>query len=567
MEKVWQILPAVSEDFISQFPEYNQAVLQILWNRGFRNREEIDNFFGNNFEKIHDPFLFNQMEEAVEVIIKNIKAGNRITIFGDYDADGVTSTAVLYEILEIFKADASFYIPDRFEEGIGLNKDAIKKLKDSGTKLIITVDCGIVSYEEVEYAKSLGLEIIITDHHTPREDLNLLPKTIIINPLAPGEKYPFKKLAGVGVAQKLKEALISKSKLSDEMKTRLINRSYDLVAVGLVADCMSVLGENRLLLKKGMSELNQTTRTGLKELIKIAGLNTGKELDSWNIGFQLAPRINAAGRLVHADKAVNLLITKDIKEAQDAALSLNELNSERQRITSEIVAEAESQIEESDNFSIVCVSGRENIWPEGVIGLVASRICEKYHKPTLIITRAEEGLKGSGRSIEEFNIIKAIEECSPYLEKYGGHPGACGFSLKEENYSKFKEEFKKNSANKLINVNLSPNIKIDAEIKVEDISEELTSMIEKFAPFGVDNFRPKFLTKHLVIKDIMTMGADGQHIKFRINSHWAVAFGQSENWKRFQIGDLVDVVYYLEINEFNGRRELQMKLVDIKEKN
>jgi single-stranded-DNA-specific exonuclease len=310
MQKKWQVMPKINSDFITKNPDYDQVVLQLLFNRGIKIKEEIDSFFSDSYEGINDSFLFDQMSEVVDLIIKNIKEKNKITIYGDYDADGVTSTVVMCEILTLFKASVDYYIPDRFEEGIGLNKKAIKNLQKNGTKLIITVDGGIVSKKEVEYGKEIGVNIIITDHHTPREES--LPDTLIINPLTPGEKYPFKSLAGVCVAQKLREALIKKSKLNNEMKERLINKSYDLLAVGLIADCMSLIGENRVLLKKGMEELNKTNRVGIIELIKVSKIS-GK-LDSWNVGFQLAPRINAAGRLVHAKEAVKLLLTKDANE-------------------------------------------------------------------------------------------------------------------------------------------------------------------------------------------------------------------------------------------------------------
>ena len=286
-------------------------------------------------------------------------------------------------------------------------------------------------------------------------------------------------------------------------------------------------------------------------------------MDSWNVGFQIAPRINAAGRMVHAKRAVTLLTTKDPGEAVAIAAELNDLNAERQKITNEIVAEAEMQIN-SDDKIIICLSPKDNIWPEGIIGLVASRLCEKYYKPVLVITRSGEDLKGSGRSIEEFNIIKAIEDCKVHLKKYGGHPGACGFSLTENNFSGFSDEIKTITADSLKDAELVPRIDIDAEVDINDVDEGLLEETDRFKPFGAENSKPKFLTTNVQIRDIVTMGNDGQHIKFRINSHWALAFGQAEEWKDYKIGDMIDVVYYLEMNEFNGRREVQMKLVDVR---
>ncbi len=585
-EKQWQILPKISDEFIKKYPEYGRLVLQMLYNRGLIEKEEIEDFLTPPTPLwkggFNDPFLFNNMAAAIDLIIKHIKEGSKIIIYGDYDADGVTSTAILIETLTTLKANLEPYIPDRVTEGYGLNKKAISELADGGAKLIITVDGGIRSKEEVKLAKNLGLDVIITDHHIAPAfakatagktgEKSGLPDCLIINPIVDGEQYPYKKLAGAGVAFKVAKAIISKSKLAEESKKKLEEKILDLAAIGTVADCVSLLGENRNLVKRGLEVLNNTKRVGLKELINVAEIK-GK-IDSWNIAFQIAPRLNAAGRMDHANTAFELLVTKNKEEAQALARRLNEKNTDRQRITKEIVEQISSDFEQSamDDKIIIAVSPPDNIWNEGVIGLAAGKLSERYYRPALVITRGEEGLKGSGRSIDEFNIMEAIEECAEFLEKYGGHPAACGFCLKEENLEKFSAKIKKITADKLAEINLRPKITIEAELKLGDIGEELINSVNQFAPFGEDNERPKFASFGARIVDIFNMGTDRQHIKLRVKDSEAdsikiisaIGFGQSEQWKELKIGGIIDIVYYIEMNEFNGRRDAQLKIVDIK---
>lgn len=566
-------MPKIEDDFLEKYPEYDQVVLQLLSNRGLTKEDEIKIFLKPEYKKTFDPFLFKDMAFAVDLIIKHIKSKNKIIVYGDYDADGVTASALLFEILKILKAKIDIYIPDRVSEGYGLNKEAIDKITKKDIKLIITVDGGIRNQKEVAYAKSNGLDIIITDHHVPPKEKVNLPDCLIINPLVSTDKYPFQYLAGVGVAFKLAKALINKSKLSATNKKALEEKVLDLVAIGTVADCVSLLAENRILVKKGLEILNQTTRIGLQELIQEAQINksnslkANKKLETWNIGFQIGPRLNAAGRMEHANTAFELLITENKKEAANLAKRLNNRNMERQKVTEEIVQEVAKQIDLENNDKIIigiCPKG-EIAWNEGVVGLVAGRISEKYYLPALIMTKTKDGFKGSGRSVSEFNLIKAIEDCSQFLDKYGGHPAACGFSLKEKNLDSFIEKIKKIASEKLKDIKLLPKINIDCEIDLNEINESLVSDIEKFSPFGQNNPKPKFVSRNIIIKDIMTMGAEGQHIKFRFdNNLWAIAFGQAGKWSDLKIGDKIDIVYYIEKNEFNGRSEVQLKVVDIK---
>ncbi|PJB15543.1 single-stranded-DNA-specific exonuclease RecJ [Candidatus Falkowbacteria bacterium CG_4_9_14_3_um_filter_38_19] len=582
---IWKILPKISENFVKQYPQYNRVILQLLSNRNLKDQADIRKFLYPNYKDLLDPFLFKQMEAAVNLIIQHIKAGSKIIVYGDYDADGITAATVLVETLVIFKAQVDVYIPDRVSEGYGLNKKAINELAQAGAKLIITVDNGIRNREEVEYLKQLGLDIVITDHHEVPQDKNAWPVSLIINQMA--EDYPFKFLAGVGVAFKVALALIKKSKLAEEYKERLEEKILDLVAVGTVADCVSLIGENRILVQAGLKILNQKRRIGLTELINIAQINSADKLiNAWNIGWQIAPRLNSAGRLEHANTAFRLLITKDKKEAQTIAKKLNDQNSQRQKITDEIVEYCRQQIDQRavDDKILIITSpnlagaskltsdetGREDnqSWPEGVIGLVAGRLCEQYSEPAIVITQYEGEIKGSGRSIEEFDITQAIEQFKNNFTKFGGHAAACGFTLKSPaDLVEFSQKLKQLANDRLQGIDLTPKLMIEAELLLADIDEELVQRLEDFEPFGEDNPRPKFVSFNLTIMDKVIMGANSQHIKFRFNNFWALAFGQTEKWGNLKIGDKVDLVYYLEFNEFNGHKAIQLKVIDIKSHN
>ncbi|MBA3046787.1 single-stranded-DNA-specific exonuclease RecJ [Patescibacteria group bacterium] len=599
-QKNWLTLPKAEDNLIKQYPDYSQVVLQLLFNRGIiaadsqssqssaerlrrggedgvkgGEADDINEFLSSDYGKYsHDPFLFARMNEAVDLIIKHIKDGNKIIIYGDYDADGVTASALLFEILTILKAKPEVYIPDRVSEGYGLNNGAIDQLIGDGAKLIITVDGGIRNKQEVDYAKSKGVDIIITDHHPALGGKEDLPDCLIINPVLKHEKYPFKYLAGVGVAFKLAKAIISKSKLNKDIKQKLEEQVLDLAAMGTVADCVRLTGENRIITKQGLESLNKTKRIGLLELIKAAQINENKKLEAWNIGFQIAPRLNAAGRMGHANTAFELLTTKNKDEAITLARRLNDRNIERQKNTEEIFNEVEKQINiKNDDKIIIGVCPLDNIedeiWNEGIVGLVAGRICEKYYLPALVITKTKDGYKGSGRSIDELDLIEAVKDCEEFLDKYGGHPAACGFSLAEKNMNGFAKKIKQIAAEKLASIDLMPKIKIEMEIDLDEIDEKIIKDVELFAPFGQRNEKPKFMSGGVLIVDIATMGIGGKHIKFKVKNEKsgiisAIGFSQAEQWQDLRIGDKIDIVYYIELNEFNGRVDVQLKIIDIK---
>ena len=603
MHKNWKVSEAPPVEFKQSLPEIEGLLLDILWNRGLHSAEAVRAFLsdsidpnlsldisGNSSLVFYNPFLFRDMQAAVNLVIKHIKEGNKIIVYGDYDADGVTSSAVLSEALKTLHAKTEVYLPDRVSEGYGLNNKALTQLHSNGAKLIITVDNGIRNKEEVEFAQKLGLDVIITDHHVLPESREDLPKCPIIDPADTSDTYPWPFLAGVGVAFKLVSAILQQSKLETEQKRLIAERSLDLVAVGTIADMVSLLGENRWLVKKGLEILNQNRRLGLREIFKTAKIAIDKPLESWNVGWQLGPRLNAASRLGHANSAFSLIVADKEDEAKELAFELNSRNQERQQITKNIIADVEKQIDAKNLPKIIIGLAQEDqFWNEGVIGLVAGRICEKYHRPTLIITRIVEeaemdqeneqikatklSFKSSGRSIEGFNLIAAVEECSQHLDKYGGHPMACGFSVaSEEKLKNFREAISKVAEAKLTPEMLVPQLQLDAELDFSALNLDLVSAINTLAPFGQHNLQPRFVSKNLVINDIVLMGSEKQHIKLRLSSvdnpalasFWAIAFGSSAEYKELKIGDKIDLAYYLDINEFNGRREVQLKIIDWK---
>lgn len=576
MKKKWDVLPLIKKKRGDGKSSLNSLVQQLLYNRGLTKRSEIDDFFSDDYDKLDiDPFLFKDMKEATRIIIGHIKKKHKIVVYGDYDADGVTSSVLLYEVLSILNAKVGAYIPDRISEGYGLNRSALEKIADSGVKLVITVDGGIRSKEEVIFARSLGLDVIITDHHVPPPGDKDLPDAPIINPALKNEIYPFKFLAGVGVAYKLAKALISKAKIDSALKVKIEERIVDLVGIGTIADMVSLLGENRNLVKQGLRAINRTKRVGLKELIKITGINKYGRLKAWNVGFQIAPRINAAGRMKHANIAFDFLTAKDEKQARALAVSLNNNNIERQRETEKMIEEAREMIGENPKDHIlVMVDERKpaDSWNEGLIGLVAGRINDFYYRPALVITRTEKGYKGSGRSIPDFNLIKNLEACSDLLDKYGGHPLACGFSVKKENFELFIKCIKSKARAKLKDLDLRPHIKIDKELKASEINIEMVNELAGFEPFGQHNQCPKFVTYGLEVVDILIMGKESQHIKFRLQGDnarpiGAVAFNQAEKLSEIKLEEKIDLVYYLELDTFNGGRDPLMKVVDLKVRN
>lgn len=592
LKKRWQLEPLAPADFLAaDFPE-SALLRQLFFNRGFKDSVAAQSFLtgvlpANQVLDIasdkeflfYNPFLFKDMAVAVALIIKHLKARNKIVVYGDYDADGVTAAAILVETLKILHADVSVYLPDRINEGYGLNLPALEHLAAEGIKLVITVDSGIRNRGEILAAQALGLEVIVTDHHVLPEELADLPPCPIINPANKNDQYPWPFLAGVGVAFKLASALIFKAELPPLQKKLILEKSLDLVAVGTVADMVSLLGENRLLVKSGLNILNQGKRLGLTELIKVSQgrSNYQKPLESWNLGWQLAPRLNAASRLAHANSAFCLLTATEEMEAKRLAAELNNRNQERQQITEMIVAQMEKQIDrENLPALIIGVAPEGEDWNEGVIGLVAGRICERYYRPTLIISRLHDesgatSFKGSGRSIKELNLIAALTAQEKYLAKFGGHPMACGFSIATEaDLQEFITSLRAAAAESLAGQELLPLLRIEAELPWEDLNLVLAEKLKQLEPYGQDNPQPKFVSYNVLVSDLIFLGQENQHLKLRLTTAakphylWGLAFNSALSYPNLAIGDKIDIVYTLEVNEFNSRREAQLKIIDLR---
>lgn len=573
MKKNWHLAPKITKELIDKYKQIPEFLLQFLVNRKVPELE-FESFLENNEVNFLDPFLFSDMERAVEKIIYHIKSQHKILVYGDYDADGITSTSLLFDVLSTLKAEVDTYIPDRVSEGYGLNEQAIREAQSRGAKLIITVDNGVRNKKEIALAQKLGIEVIVTDHHSFPENKEDWPECLIINPSNPEDGFPYKKLAGVGTAFKLAQALVSSSKLKTEDKNKLLNKQLDLVALGTIADLVPLTGENRALVREGLKVINKSLsslgkgRQGLYQLAKLAGLSSEKDLESWNIAFQLAPRLNASSRIEHADTAVKLLTTSNRQEARSLAQELNLKNQKRQLITEEIFSEAEEILKDDKNLAKVALCPETKKWNEGVIGLVSSKLTSKHYLPSLVITRTEEengkvGFKGSGRSIEEFNLMEALEDLSDYLDKYGGHPLACGFSIySEDKLDKFIAGFIDIANKKLKDKHLEPKLEIDIELDPEMITEDLMLECDKMRPYGKDNPRPLLISKKQRVDDIMTMGDKGQHVKIKVQDFWAIAFSQSEKFKDVKPGDIIDLVFYPEYNHFNGKKTIQFKIID-----
>lgn len=568
MQKKWQIAKKITQEFIDKFPEINPVILQLLYSRGITEQEKIDEFLNPDYEKLHSPFLFSDIKKTIARIKKTISKNEKIFVYGDYDADGVTSSALLISCLKKIGADCDIYIPHRENEGYGLNNEAIKTISGKDAKLIITVDCGISDFQEVEFAKDLGIEIIITDHHAPPKKL---PKCLILNPQA-DKNYPFKELAGVGVAFKLSQALLKEFAEEKKFSAVVFEKwLLDLVAIGTIADCVPLLGENRIITKYGLIVLNKTKRAGLKTLIKKATINKDT-LDSYNVSFQLSPRINAAGRMNHANAAYKLLVSKSLEKAENLADELNKTNSDRQKLTDRITNEVISEIGDNPDKKAVILLKNECLI--GILGLIAGKITSLYNRPSLILTEKNNKIVGSGRSIPKFNIIEALENLKDLFSNFGGHSQACGFTLKDKKiFPEFQKRFLELINEKLQNKDLLPIINIAAEIKLSQITWQVFDELNKFRPFGQANQQPIFLTRNLKVLSSKEVGQNGNHLKIFVNSHNeqvarnldCIGFGIAKNWRgNLKAGNFIDLAYNIDENRWNGNRELQLKVVDLR---
>ena len=558
MKKKWQYYEQDKEIVNKIAEEHGISTLlaKILVNRGIIDSKQIKVFLEPQRHDFHNPFDMLDMGMAVNRIIEAINNKEKTIIYGDYDVDGITSITVLKKFLNERGLDVDYYIPNRLEEGYGLNKEAIEEIAKKGYKLMITVDCGISGVEEVELANSLGIETIITDHH---EQLDVLPNAYaIINPKRRDNTYPFRGLAGVGVVFKVIQAISMKLNLDEKEYLKYL----DIVCIGTISDIVPLVDENRVIAKLGLMLVKCTKNVGLKELIQESGYKT---IDSGMVSFGIAPRINACGRMGKQEEALELFLTDNPEKAKTITKRLNEYNTQRQETEKQIFEQAISELEKEnlEEKSSIVLAG-EN-WHHGVIGIVASRITEKFFKPTILICIEDDIGKGSGRSVPVFDLHEALAQSSKYLEKYGGHEMAVGLSLKKENIQEFKNHFEEYAKSKGVK-DIVPIINVDSEITKKDINKATVEQIKLLEPFGEQNKQPLLIYKNLKIASIRAL-SEGKHLKLMLKDENeiinAIGFNLGELSEEYLIGDKVDVVGTLEINAYNGQEQIQINLKDI----
>lgn len=548
--------------------KFSPIILQLLSFRGLDTKEKIKSFLKPDYEKdVYDPFLFLDMEKVVSRIKKAKETGELVAIFGDYDADGITSSAILKHTLDELKIESFVYIPDKKSEGYGLNTAAIEQFNERGVKLIITVDCGITNIKEIEKANEFGIDTIVTDHHHVPEKL---PDAFaIINPNMKNCGYPFDKLAGVGVAFKVVQAIYNKLLAEKKEYTKWL---LDLVAIGTVADCVPLVGENRVFVKYGLIVLSKTKRKGLKELFEVGRMviDENNVPDVRKISFHIAPRINAAGRINHANLAYNLIMEENQAHCRNFALELESNNGQRQKITDQLVTEVKMLAENMfKNKKFIFAAGPH--FPIGVVGLVAGKIAQEFNKPTAIFQKGETESKGSFRSIAQINIIETIEKCGEFLTRFGGHSQAAGVTVENKNLDAFFGKMNELIESELEEKDISPQLLIDVEIVPADVDFPLVDAIEKMKPFGEGNPEPVFFMKNLLIEEKKLVGNGNKHIKIFLRAgdntpkiFEAIGFNLANDCEKLQKSDSVDIVFNLQKDEWNGNNKIQFSLIDIR---
>lgn len=558
MNKKWEyyeINEAQVNNLIEKY-KLNSILAKTLVNKGITEKEDIDLFVNPTRKDFYDPFLMPDMEITVNRILKAIENNEKIIIYGDYDADGITSTTVLKNFLEERGLEVGTYIPNRLDEGYGLNKNAIKSIYDQGYRLIITVDCGISGTEEIEYANSLGIETLITDHHEPTE---VLPNALaVVDAKRKDNKYPFNQLAGVGVVFKLIQAISIKLNLEEKEFLKYL----DIVCIGTISDIVPLVDENRVIAKLGLKLIAQTRNIGLKALLEVIGFSN---IDSSAISFGVAPRINACGRMGNEKVALDLFLSKDYAEAKKLATRLNEYNIERQTIEKQIFDEAVQKVEANEKDKTCVIVGSKG-WHHGIIGIVASKITDMYFKPSILVCFEDGEGKGSGRSIPGFDLHEALMKCEKHLEKFGGHAMAVGVTLKESEFESFKNELEEYAKENEID-KIQPVIKIDSELSLKDVSIDSVKSLSMLEPYGEANKMPLFLFKNLKINSIRAL-SEGKHLKLTLKEDNyminAIGFNMGELSEKYLLDDKVDIVGNLDINVYNGNENVQIILKDIR---
>lgn len=557
--KRWEVASPLPAEATQELSGYPPILRQILYNRGYRTHEQARLYLEAQTPPGCQPLNLLNLPLALDRINHAIKGHEKIVVYGDYDADGVTATALLGLALKSLGAEVQEYIPNRFDEGYGLNVEALRLLSEAGAKLIISVDCGIRSWEEADYARSAGMDLIITDHHTP---LDQLPAAFaVINPKQVGDIYPEKNLAGVGLAYKLVEALSQ-----SQQYPGLDSRDYlDLVALGTVADLVPLTGENRALVRSGLEYIRKPVRQGMMALIGVSGL-TPARINTTDISFALAPRLNASGRLESALASLDLLTSSDPMVVGQLAQWLEIRNRDRQKIMREIQAKAEKQIIIDDQVPLLLFTADAEFNP-GVVGLAASRLTEQYYRPSIIGNIGEQYTRASCRSIPEFHITQALDQCKDLLEHHGGHAAAAGFTVRNDLLPTLISRMQQIATDQLADLDLRPKVFAEAEVPLSDLKPDLLKYLGWLQPTGMGNPAPLFMSRGLKVTRQRAIGADGSHLKLSVTdgniTYDAIAFRQG-HWLA-QLPPRIDLMFSFELNEFNGQVSLQLNIRDIRE--
>jgi single-stranded-DNA-specific exonuclease len=556
----WQVSPRLSDAQQSSIAQsvkkpVSPLIVQLLSNRGIVTAGQIDLFLSADERLLGDPFLLPDMKAAVERINRALQAKENIAIYGDFDADGITATALLYEGLRVLGGNVIEYVPHRGDEGYGLNNNALSYLAQQGINLVVTVDSGVSAVAEVAEATRLGMDVVVTDHHTVPPELPLA--VAVIDPKRTDSAYPFNDLAGVGVAYKLMQAIANTPDKKEWLESFL-----DLVALGTVADMVSVLGENRYLVKRGLEVLRRTKRVGIKELAKAAGVPISA-IDTDTISWVLAPRLNAPGRLDHAGIGFKLLSTDSVEEAVHLAGILENKNAERQRLTESLVAKAKEKIvSEALDLPLIMVGGED--FHSGVVGVVAGKLADEYYRPAVVFERGAEWTRGSARSVPQISIIGALTDCSDLLYRFGGHPMAAGFTVATDKLDELRTRLMANVSAQTDLFNIHPHISIDAEVQLPDLEGDMFKKIQQLAPFGVANQYPTFLARGVTVDDCRCVGSGGGHLKLKLvdgGTKWeAIAFRMGSFAS--EVTQRLDIVFNLQIDEWRGRAALQLNIID-----
>lgn len=574
MQKTWQVSPKAPDEFLQSFPALPQVFLQLLWNRGLTSKKQIESFFAPTFERdCYDPFLLGDMDKAVARIQRALDAEERITIFSDYDVDGVTGGIILWEALKLCDAHVAIYIPDRNQEGHGTSKKAVSEIAEQGVTLLITVDCGINDVEEVAFAKSLGMDVIISDHHLVGDTVP--DAYAVVNAKKQNDTYPYKWLCGAACAWKIADALLQRTNITaDKSGERPSARWLDILALATIADMVPLTDENRVITKLGLVALRETGRLGLRALMKISGIASPDRIDERQAAMTIVPRLNSVSRIDHANSAFRLLAATSEDEAETMAKLLDKKNTERQQIVERITKEMRARMESGDaeSMPLVIASHTDAEWPLGVLGLVASKMVEEYAKPTFLFSCDANGLcRGSARSVKGFNLVEAMQGIgADVLVQFGGHAQAAGATVQQKNLGIFEDRMRAIMNEWSVDRIANDVLMIDAELRPQEISERLAEELQKFAPFGQENPMPRFLVKNLEMVSMREVGNGSAHLQCELLGRGplhgmrlrAIAFGRARSMPRVRLGDTLDVVCEILYDEWRGRRELKLKIID-----